>query len=54
MEHQTEWDIAGGNFNKPVEFPETIKGEHGNCFNQKATDQLNQLRIELGFSNNPR
>jgi len=28
MEHQTEWDIAGGNFNKPVEFPETIKGEH--------------------------
>ena len=22
---QTEWDIAGGNFNKPVEFAETIK-----------------------------
>ena len=33
---------------------ETINGEHGNCFNQKATDQLDQLRIELGFSNNPR
>lgn len=33
---------------------ETINGEHGNCFNQKATDQLDQLRIELGFSKNPR
>jgi hypothetical protein len=28
MSNPTEWDIAGGNFNKPVEFPETIKGEH--------------------------
>jgi hypothetical protein len=27
MSNPTEWDIAGGNFNKPVEFPETIKGE---------------------------
>ena len=27
MSNPTEWDISGGNFNKPVEFPETIKGE---------------------------
>lgn len=24
MSNPTQWDIAGGNFNKPVEFPETI------------------------------
>jgi hypothetical protein len=24
MSNPTEWDISGGNFNKPVEFPETI------------------------------
>lgn len=24
MSNPTEWDIAGGNFNKPVDFPETI------------------------------
>lgn len=27
MSNPTEWDISNGNFNKPVEFPETIKGE---------------------------
>ncbi|CAB4242277.1 hypothetical protein UFOVP222_94 [uncultured Caudovirales phage] len=27
MSNPTEWDINGGNFNKPVEFPETIKEE---------------------------
>ena len=27
MSNLTEWDIQGGNFNKPVEFPETIKEE---------------------------
>ena len=27
MSNPTEWDVAGGNFNKPVEFPETIKEE---------------------------
>jgi hypothetical protein len=27
MSNPTEWDISSGNFNKPVEFPETIKGE---------------------------
>jgi hypothetical protein len=27
MSNPTEWDIAGGNFNKPVEFPETIKDD---------------------------
>lgn len=27
MSNPTEWDIEGGNFNKPVEFPETIKEE---------------------------
>jgi hypothetical protein len=25
MSNPTEWDINGGNFNKPVDFPETIK-----------------------------
>jgi len=25
--NKTEWDIKGGNFNKPVEFPETIKDD---------------------------
>jgi len=25
MSNPTEWDISGGNFNKPVDFPETIK-----------------------------
>ena len=27
LSNPTEWDVAGGNFNKPVEFPETIKEE---------------------------
>ena len=27
MSNPTEWDIQGGNFNKPVDFPETIKQE---------------------------
>lgn len=27
MSNPTEWDIQGGNFNKPVDFPETIKPE---------------------------
>lgn len=33
---------------------ETVNGEYGNLFNEKATDQLNNLRSELGFTNNPR
>lgn len=33
---------------------ETVNGEYGNLFNEKATEKLNNLRIELGFSNNPR
>jgi hypothetical protein len=28
MAKPTEWDIKSGNFNKPIEFPETIKEEH--------------------------
>ena len=32
----------------------TVGGDHGNLFNEKATEQLNSLRTELGFSNNPR
>jgi hypothetical protein len=27
MSDKTEWDIKGGNFNKPVDFPETVVGE---------------------------
>jgi len=27
MSDKTEWDIKNGNFNKPVDFPETIVGE---------------------------
>jgi hypothetical protein len=27
MSNPTEWDIKGGNFNKPIDFPETIKEE---------------------------
>jgi hypothetical protein len=27
MSNPTEWDIKGGNFNKPVSFPETIDGQ---------------------------
>ena len=27
MSNPTEWDIQGGNFNKRVEFPETITEE---------------------------
>jgi hypothetical protein len=28
MTKPTEWDIESGNFNKPIDFPETIKEEH--------------------------
>jgi hypothetical protein len=28
----------------------TIKDEYGNLFNEKATEQLNDLRIEIGFN----
>jgi len=33
---------------------QTVEGEYGNLFNEKATEELNMLRTELGFSNNPR
>ena len=33
---------------------QTVEGEYGNLFNGKATEELNALRTELGFSNNPR
>ncbi len=32
----------------------TVDGEYGNLFNKKATEELNGLRNELGFSNNQR
>lgn len=38
MSKPTEWDIAGGNFNKPVDFPETIK-EDGVDFIQKQLEE---------------
>jgi hypothetical protein len=38
MNKPTEWDIAGGNFNKPVEFPETIKDD-GVAFSQKQLEE---------------
>ena len=38
MNKPTEWDIAGGNFNKPVEFPETIKDD-GVAFIQKQLEE---------------
>lgn len=28
---------------------ETVEGEHGELFNENATEKLNKLRIELGF-----
>ena len=28
----------------------TVKNEYGNLFNEKATEQLNDLRIEIGFN----
>ena len=33
---------------------QTVEGEYGNLFNEKATEELNALRTELGFSNNQR
>jgi hypothetical protein len=32
---------------------ETVNGEYGSDFNKKALEELDDLRIDLGFSNNP-
>lgn len=32
----------------------TVNDEYGNLFNKKAAEQINNLRTELGFSNNAR
>jgi hypothetical protein len=42
----TEWDIAGGNFNKPVEFPETINEEDSRISWSLATDPDLQISPE--------
>jgi hypothetical protein len=44
---QTEWDIAGGNFNKPVEFPETINEEDARIGWSLATDPDLQISEEV-------
>ena len=38
MENKTEWDIAGGNFNKPVDFAETIKKDGVDFINDKLEE----------------
>ena len=40
MTNPTEWDVSGGNFNKPVEFPETIKGEEPRLANIQSGEPL--------------
>ena len=44
---QTEWDIAGGNFNKPVDFPETINEEDARIGWSLATDPDLQISEEV-------
>ena len=39
MSNPTQWDIAGGNFNKPVEFPETINTD----INNNTVDNFTQI-----------
>jgi hypothetical protein len=46
MSNSTEWDIEGGNFNKPIEFPETIKEEH-----DKLMSQINERPIIASMIN---
>jgi hypothetical protein len=46
MSNPTEWDIEGGNFNKPIEFPETIKEEH-----DKLMSQINERPIIASMIN---
>jgi hypothetical protein len=44
---KTEWDIAGGNFNKPVDFPETINEEDARIGWSLATDPDLQISEEV-------
>jgi hypothetical protein len=46
MSNPTEWDITGGNFNKPVEFPETIKDEPQVARIQDNEPIISQEQIE--------
>lgn len=47
MSNPTEWDIAGGNFNKPVQFPETINEKDAQINWSIGTDPELQLSEEV-------
>lgn len=47
MSKPTEWDITGGNFNKPVEFPETIKDDGVEFINKKLDESVQDLVDEV-------
>lgn len=47
MNNPTEWDINNGNFNKPVEFPETIKESDARINWSIGTDPDLQLSEEV-------
>jgi hypothetical protein len=44
MSNPTQWDIAGGNFNKPVEFPETITSDSESELTTDKVDQTNNIK----------
>lgn len=47
MSNPTEWDIKGGNFNKPVEFPETIVEDGVDFINRKLEEPEDNSINEL-------
>jgi hypothetical protein len=46
-ENPTEWDIEGGNFNKPIQFPETIKDSDAKIDWSYANEPDLQIRDEF-------
>jgi hypothetical protein len=54
MSNPTEWDIAGGNFNKPVDFPETITpGSEPELPTGKAEQTNNTKSVKKSSRINP-
>lgn len=51
MSNPTQWDIAGGNFNKPVEFPETITPDSES---ELTTDKVEQTNNTKGVKKSSR
>lgn len=47
MDKPTEWDVAGGDFNKPVDFPETIKDDGVAFINQQFENNSEDVLTQI-------